>query len=203
MALKQHAIDPRTKIDIVSGFFVAAIGVHTWYGMGIIFSSLVLWQTTSSVTPRAVLQAVRSVRWLLLFTLIFHAFSGTATPLYKLGPLTITIDGVQNGVWLTVRFLAMIIAATILTKDTSPLKLAQGLDALLSPLQKLGIPTRQFIMMFSISLRFLPILSEEAQRIQEAQALRGLNDGNKSVTDRLRFLVPLLIPLLGSALRRA
>lgn len=202
-AAQRGRLDPRTKLAMAAAALIGSLGADTWTGLGLALGGVGLWALAARVPPGNMVRALRAVRILFVFTLLFHALLGTGEAWLSWGPIVITLDGIVRGLWMSARLALMVLAAAVLTSTSSPLELAQGLDAALAPLQRIGVPTREFTMIFGISLRFLPILSDEAKRIQEAQALRGVDPGANSVAARLRALAPVLIPLLGGALRRA
>lgn len=199
----ESLLDPRTKLALALAALIASFGASTWSGLAITLLALLLWSVLADVSVGHIWRALRALRILFFFTLIFHSLFGTGEAWFSAGPIVITKAGVLKGLWMSCRLALMVITAAVLTSSTSPLHLTQGLEAVFAPLQRIGIPTREFTMIVGISLRFLPILAEEARRIQEAQMLRGLDPGTQSVTARIRGLVPVLIPLLGGALRRA
>lgn len=201
--LQNHGLDPRTKLAITLGALIGSLGSSTWTGLALTLLALLIWSTATRVPIRSLGRSLRAIRVLFLFTLLFHGLFGIGEAWLSLGPITITKAGLIKGIWMSSRLALMVIAATVLTSSTSPLHLTQGLDAAAAPLQRIGIPTREFTMIFGISLRFLPILADEARRIQDAQTLRGLDPGTNSVAARIRALLPVLVPLLGGALRRA
>lgn len=203
IASSADTLDPRTKLALALAALIGSLGASTWWGLAVTLAALVVWSATVRVPWSAVLRAMKAVRILLVFSILFHALLGTGAPLVALGPIVLTKTGLLKGLWMASRLVLMVVAATVLTTSTSPLHLTQGLDAASAPLQRLGVRTREFTMMFGISLRFLPVLADEAKRIQEAQLLRNPNTNNESAAARIRALVPVLVPLLGGALRRA
>lgn len=202
-SLQRSSLDPRTKLAMTVAALIGSLGASTWNGMWITLAAVLVWSMAARVPFQNLVRGLRAVRILFLFTLLFHALLGTGEAWFTLGPISITYDGLIKGLWMSTRLALMVLAATVLTSTSSPLQLSQGLDAALAPLQRIGIPTREFTMIFGISLRFLPILAEEAKRIQEAQMLRGVGHGSRSIAARIRALVPVLVPLIGGALRRA
>lgn len=202
-SVQRSSLDPRTKLAMTVAALIGSLGASTWYGMLVTLIAVLIWSVTARVPAQNLLRGLRAVRILFLFTLLFHGLLGTGEPWFAWGPIAITLNGVLKGLWMSARLALMVIAATVLTSTSSPLHLSQGLDAAFAPLQRIGIPTREFTMIFGISLRFLPILAEEAKRIQEAQMLRGVRYGSNSLASRIRSLIPVLVPLLGGALRRA
>lgn len=201
--IRKSSLDPRTKLAMTVAALIGSLGASTWNGMAITFAAVLVWSAVARVPVQNLVRGLRAVRILFLFTLLFHTLLGTGEAWFTLGPIAITQDGVVKGLWMSTRLALMVLAATVLTSTSSPLHLSQGLDAALAPLQRIGIPTREFTMIFGISLRFLPVLAEEAKRIQEAQMLRGVGHSSRSLAARIRALVPVLVPLLGGALRRA
>lgn len=201
--IEEDRWDPRTKLALATAVLIGSLGASTWNGMLITACAVVLWSAAARVPVKNLLRALRAVRILFFFTLVFHVLLGTGEAWVRFGPIAVTYEGLMKGLWMSARLGLMVLAATVLTSTSSPLRLAQGLDAALAPLQRVGIPTREFTMIFGISLRFLPILSDEAKRIHEAQMLRGSDPGTGSLAARIRSLVPVLVPLLGGALRRA
>lgn len=201
--VQKSSLDPRTKLAMTVGALIGSLGSSTWYGMLVTLVGVLIWSVSARVPLHNLYRGLKTVRILFLFTLLFHALFGVGQPWVAWGPFTITYDGLARGIWMSTRLALMVVAATVLTSTSSPLHLSQGLDAALSPLERLGIRTREFTMIFGISLRFIPILVDEAKRIQEAQTLRGSGDRSNSIAARIRSLVPVLVPLLGGALRRA
>lgn len=201
--LQSGTLDPRTKLAIALAALIGSLGSSTWMGLTVTLFAVLVWSLATRLPVRSLGKSLRAIRVLFLFTLLFHSLFGTGEAWLSLGPITLTKAGLIKGLWMSSRLALMVIAATVLTSSTSPLHLTQGLDAALTPLQRIGIPTREFTMIFGISLRFLPILADEARRIQDAQTLRGLDPGTNSVAARIRALLPVLVPLLGGALRRA
>jgi energy-coupling factor transport system permease protein len=195
--------DPRTKLILVISVIIAALGSSTWPGLGLVTVFLILWHLKEKVPAETVLRNLRTLWLLFFFTIVMHTLFSGGTPEMKIGFIPIHFEGFRKGIFMVTRLLLMVWAATLLTFNTSPLRLTQGIDAILSPLRKWRLPAGEAAMMIGISARFLPILSWEANRIKEAQALRGVNFKEGKVTQRIKNLVPVLVPLLGAALRRA
>ena len=112
--------------------------------------------------------------------------------------------GVINALFLMVRIFVLIIGSSILlTYTTTPIALTDGIERLLSPLKKIGLPVHDFAMIMTIALRFIPTLMEEAEKIMNAQKARGADFTNGSLIQRAKALVPILIPLFSSSIRHA
>ena len=141
--------------------------------------------------------------YLLLFTFGVHLFMTPGTALFAVGPLSATWEGLTRGVYIGLRLILLILLSTLLTLTTSPLRLTDGLEALLSPLRRVGVPVHELSMMMTIALRFIPTLLEELDRIMKAQKARGADFEHGSIVRRMRAIVPVLVPLFLSAFRRA
>ena len=114
-----------------------------------------------------------------------------------------TWEGVQKGFFLSLRLVLLILASSLLTFTTSPLKLTDALESLLSPFRRFGLPAHELAMMMTIALRFIPTLIAETDKIMKAQQSRGVDFSSGNVLARLRNMVPILVPLFLSAFRRA
>ena len=126
------------------------------------------------------------------------------TLLLQLGPVKIYLEGIINAVLIVLRIMLLITATSVfMTYTTTPLALTDGLEQLLSPLKKIGVPVHEFSMMMTIALRFIPTLIDETQKIINAQTARGADFTTGSLVKRAKALVPILIPLFISAFRRA
>jgi len=147
---------------------------------------------------------MKSVLFLLLFTFILNTFFFTeGQPLFKWWIFSITGQGLLRAIFMALRLVLLVTAATMLTLTTSPIALTDGIEKLLKPLQKIGFPAHEIAMMMTIALRFIPTLMEETDRIMKAQAARGAVFDRGSLWRRAKAIIPLLIPLFVSAFRRA
>ena len=122
-----------------------------------------------------------------MFCLSFHIYSGA----------------VSQTLYIVIRLALMVTITTILTATTKPLDLTLGIEDLLKPFQKIGLPAHEIAMMISIALRFIPTLIEETQRIMKAQASRGVDLENGTIKEKISAILSLLVPLLVSAWDRA
>jgi energy-coupling factor transport system permease protein len=114
-----------------------------------------------------------------------------------------TWEGVRQGGFISLRLVLLILMSTLLTFTTSPLKLTDALESLLSPFRRFGLPAHELAMMMTIALRFVPTLIEETDKIMKAQQSRGADFTTGSIVSRLKNMVPVLVPLFLSAFRRA
>jgi energy-coupling factor transport system permease protein len=123
--------------------------------------------------------------------------------LFSLGPISITKEGISQSVFMALRLILLIVGTSLLTLTTSPIALTDGIESLLSPFRKIGLPSHELAMMMTIALRFIPTLLEETDKIMKAQMARGADFESGNILNRAKSLVPLLVPLFINAFRRA
>ena len=142
---------------------------------------------------------------IVLFTAVLNLFfiTGEGEPLVHFGFIHIYREGVSYAVLMAVRIVALIAGTSLLTYTTSPIVLTDAIEALLKPFAKLHLPVHELAMMMTIALRFIPLLIDETEKIMNAQKARGAMLDNGKFMDRIKALVPVLIPLFISAFRRA
>ena len=104
---------------------------------------------------------------------------------------------------MTLRLVFLIAFSSLLTYTTSPIVLTDGIEALLMPFRRFGVPAHEIAMMMTIALRFIPTLLEETDRIMKAQSSRGADFTAGNIWQKAKSMVPLLVPLFISAFRRA
>lgn len=198
-----HRLDPRTKLILVLLYIVAlfcAVGVAS-YGVMILW--LIISVQISQVKYRALVKGLKPVWIIIAFTAVLNLFYTQGTPLVKIWKLTVTVEGVRTAAYMILRIALLIMGTFLLTYTTSPIRLTDGLESLLSPLKKLHAPVHELAMMMAIALRFIPTLIEETDKIMSAQKARGADFESGSLWQRARALVPILVPLFISAFRRA
>lgn len=199
-----HRMDPRSKLLLVFLFvcivFIANNAV-TYILLGI-FTILML--GLSKIPIRFLYAGLKPVIWLVLFTLLLHLFlTKDGELLFKLGWVEIHEEGVKQGIFISLRFFYLILITSLLTLTTTPIEITDGLETLLDPLKKIKFPVHEMALMMSISLRFIPTLMQETDKIMKAQMARGVEFTSGPLKDRLKAIVPLLIPLFVSSFKRA
>lgn len=198
-----HKLDPRSKLILTAALIVLMFFLNSFIDYVAIVVTSVLAIIFSDIPARYFFKGIRPVLFIILFTGIVNIFfmgNGTAVHLWI---FSISIEGVVRSLQIVVRLIAIIIAANILITTTPPLMLTIGIDRLLMPLQKIGVPIQDFSMTLTIALRFVPVLLEETQKIMKAQAARGADFNTGNIIQRAKSFVPVLIPLFVSAFRRA
>ncbi len=199
-----HRLDPRTKMVASLALLIGLMATRSWIGLGCF---AVLWLVAVWLSKLGYSLALRNLRpfaWLVLLTFLAQAFfaSGRIVAVVPVLGLRITQEGLQLGALYAARLALLIVFAALLTLTTAPMELADGLEKLLRPLRWFRIPTHDLVMMMSLSLRFVPTLVGEAERIRNAQLSRGARLSG-SIRERVRAIVPLVVPLFLSAFRRA
>ena len=199
-----HRMDPRVKIlwtlfYIVLLFFVNQYAGFLLYG---VFTLAVI--KISDIRPRLVFSGLRPLLYLLLFTALLNVFmSGGETVLFRLWFLTATMEGVYAAGLMMLRLVFLIIGSSMLTFTTSPIVLTDGIEHLLRPFSRIGVPAHEIAMMMTIAIRFIPTILEETDKIMKAQTARGADFESGNIFRRAKAMIPLLIPLFISAFRRA
>jgi energy-coupling factor transport system permease protein len=198
-----HHLDPRTKIISVMLFMIGLFvldRLEAFIGVAIL-TLLIVW--LSRIPLNYLLKGLKPIFIILLFTVGLHFFLTPGTAIWKLGPLKITIEGIKQGIFMSLRLIFLVLVTSLLTLTTSPINLTDGLERLLGPGKKIGIPAHELAMMMSIALRFIPTLLEETEKIMKAQMARGADFESGNLWQRAKSMVPLLVPLFVGAFRRA
>ena len=198
-----HRLDPRVKIAGTLLYIISLFLVHHYIGLvvaALIFGVMV---RMSNVPFRFIVKGLKPIMMMLVFTALLHLFCTPGKAIFSLGVLHITIEGVQKCIFLTVRLTLMMIGSSLMTLTTTQNQLTDGIEQMLRPLRKLHIPVHEFALMMSIALRFIPILMEELDKIMKAQLARGADFESGNFLHRLKNMLPILLPLFASAMRRA
>lgn len=199
-----HRLDPRVKLMgtllYIVGLFLAK-GV-VGYLLGGLFLALVIY--LSKVPFRYMVRGLKAVVLLLLLSVSFNIFLTKGTPILQITKnIAITWEGLRMAVRMAVRLVMLIIGSTIMTLTTTPNDLTDGLEKGLGFLKVIKVPVHEIAMMMSIALRFIPILIEETDKIMKAQIARGADFESGNLIQKVKNMVPLLVPLFISAFRRA
>ena len=198
-----HRMDARVKILLLLILLIevfAFTSAPVYLVMTVLTCLLIM---ISKVPMRMVLRSLKPLWWIILFTFVLHLFSHPGREIYRIWQFVITQEGVEQGALISVRLMLLIVLSTLLTFTTSPLKLTDALESLLSPFKRLGLPAHELAMMMTIALRFIPTLISETDKIMKAQQSRGADFVTGSIMSRLKNMVPILVPLFLSAFRRA
>ncbi len=198
-----HHLDPRAKILATMIFIVAIFFADSLAAYGIVTAFVVLNFVISRLPAKLILKSLKPLWIIIIFTMGIHVFSTPGEIWWQYGILHITKEGVYQGSLMTARLVFLIVFSSLLTYTTSPIVLTDGIEHLLNPFKRIGMPAHELAMMMTIALRFIPTLLEETNRIMKAQTARGANFTSGSLIQRGKNMIPLLVPLFVSAFRRA
>lgn len=202
-----HKIDARVKLIAVLLFVVLLFTVDTVFGYLVITAFLAVTVKASKTGLRYILRGLRPIMYILIFTVIINILMTPGTSILEIPvfsfTLRITAEGIKAGGLMIIRLVYLVIGTSILTLTTSPLMLTDAIERLLSPLKIIKVPAHEIAMMMTIAIRFIPTLTEEADKIMKAQTARGADFESGSIIRRARAMIPLLVPLFVSAFRRA
>ena len=200
-----HRLDPRTKLLMLVIYIVALFSAKSWLSYGVCFGFLSFCIWLSTVPLKSIVKGMKPLIMILVFTGVLNIFftTGEGEPLVDFWIITIYLEGLVRALFMVIRILLLITCTFLLTYTTSPISLTDGLESLLNPLKRLRLPVHELSMMMCIALRFIPTLIEETDKIMSAQKARGADFESGKLMDRVKALIPILVPLFISAFRRA
>ena len=198
-----HRTDPRMKICLTVFAIVLIFVARNFLSLAVSVLFIGVGMACSKIPLKLYLKSLKPILFIIVFTAVLNIFYGSGDPLVQLGWLKITLSGILNSVFVSIRIVTLILASSVLTFTTSPTQLTDAIERLLRPLAKLHVPVHEFAMMMTIALRFVPTLLEETDKIMSAQKARGADMESGGIVQRIKALVPVLIPLFVSAFRRA
>ena len=198
-----HSLDPRVKLFGVLLFIISLFSFGNIFSYCLATIILIVVITVSKIPFKYVIRGLKPLLILLLFTTVLNLFTTKGEVLIHIWKLSITKEGIFLAVHIFVRLMYLIIASSLLTLTTTPTRLTDAMEKVMRPLNKINVPVHEVAMMMSIALRFIPILVDETDKIMKAQSARCMDFEHGNVIKRLKNLVPLLIPLFISAIRRA
>ena len=198
-----HRLDPRVKIIATLLFIIELFIVDNFIGFAIAAVCLGTVIVVSGVPFSFIVRGLKPIIIILLFTFTLNMFMIDGRVLWQWGFLRITAEGLRTAVFMAVRLILLIIGSSMLTLCTRPLSLTDGIERLLSPFKRIGVPAHEIAMMMTIALRFIPTLLEETDKIMKAQQARGADFETGNLIHRAKSLIPILVPLFVSAFRIA
>lgn len=198
-----HRLDPRVKLIgtiafLISLFFGKNVPLYVCGGL---FLLVII--KLSKVPFKYMVRGLKSIIFILIFSAIFNLFLTPGTEIFRVWKLSITIEGVQQAIYMVIRLFLLIMGSSLMTLTTTPNNLTDGMEKGLGFLKVFHLPVHEVAMMMSIALRFIPILIEETDKIMKAQTARGADFDNGNIIKKAKAMVPLLVPLFISAFRRA
>jgi energy-coupling factor transport system permease protein len=199
-----HKLDPRFKILISLLFIVNLFLVNNFLGYLVIFIFILSTILIAKLSLKYIYKGLKPIFVLLLITAILNIFMTSGDNLFfKWKFITIYKEGLIIAAFMIIRLVFLIIGTSILTLTTSPIELTDGIERLLNPFKRIGVPAHELAMMMTIALRFIPTLMDETDKIMKAQMARGADFESGNLISRAKSLIPILVPLFISSFRRA
>lgn len=199
-----HRIDPRMKLILTFAVIVSIFLCRNFFSLGIIAVTAVAAAMLSGVPAKMLLKSLKPIVIILIFTAVLNIFytqGGAVWFEWKF--IKITEKGVFTAIFTMVRIVSLVVISSLLTYTTTPTMLTDALERVLSPLKVFKIKVHTLAMMMTLALRFIPTLIEEIDRIMNAQKARGADLETGGIIERAKALVPIFVPLMVSAFRRA
>ena len=200
-----HRLDPRFKLILTIVIASTLFMVDNFAGFGIIALVVVYITAVSKIKPSVIFKSIKPLLFVILFTAVFNIFYGKGPSVFPTVSWLSWLKwgGLENAAFMAIRIILLITVTSFLTYTTSPVMLTDAIERLLSPLKKIKVPVHEFAMMMTIALRFIPTLVDETEKIINAQKARGADFETGNIVRRAKALVPIMIPLIVSAFRRA
>lgn len=198
-----HKLDPRVKLLGTLLFVITLFFPKSLLSLGIATAFLILIVKLSKVPVSMMIRGVKPLFIIICFSAIINMISVSGDMLVKIGPITIAKQGLWMAFYLVVRLVYLVIGSSVMTFTTTPNQLTDGLEKGFHFLKKVQVPVHEIAMMMSIALRFIPILTEELDKIMKAQMSRGVDFESGNILERGKKLIPVLVPLFIAAIRRA
>ena len=198
-----HRLDARTKIIATLLYLIELFVVNNFYGFLITAAALFIVIAISKVPLKFIFRGLTAVFLIIAFTFLLNLFMVDGRVLWHWKFLTITYEGLSRAFFMAIRLVLIIIGSSIMTLTTKPVELTDGLEKLLSPFSKIGLPSHEIALMMTIALRFIPTLMEETDKIIKAQQARGADFESGNLFQRAKSLIPILVPLFVSSFRIA
>ena len=200
-----HRADPRVKIVLLVAVIVFIFLAQNYWGLLLSVFFVLFSMIITKIPVKMYLKNLKAVLPILIFTAVINAFYGEGEVLFKIWKLQLTTGGLAHAGFMASRIMLLIIISATLTYTTTPNDLTDAIESLFSPLKFLGLKTavHTIAMMMTIALRFIPTLVEEAEKIMNAQKARGADLESGNFKEKIKALIPILIPLLFSSVRRA
>lgn len=199
-----HRLDPRSKLLAMLVFLVVVFWANNVVTnlIMLVFTGVAVF--LSQIPLRFFVNGVKPMIGIILFTTMFQIlFTQQGTPLFSIWFIRVTDFGLSQALLIFMRFMLIILMSTILTLTTMPLSLADAVESLLKPLRVIKVPAHEIGLMLSLSLRFVPTLMDDTTRIMNAQRARGVDFGEGNLMQKVKNIIPILIPLFASSFKRA
>ena len=204
-----HKLDPRAKIILLIAFMVTIFICKNFVNLGIVALATFLLVAISKIGFKTVKKSIKPLKWIIVLTYLINLFygSGDAIILFgkalEFGVFKITFDGIFTAIFTSVRVVLLVVSGSLLTYTTSPTAITDAIESLLKPLKYIKIDIHSLAMIMTIALRFIPTLVEEVDKITAAQKSRGADMDSGNLINKIKAVVPIIIPLFISSFKRA
>lgn len=199
-----HKLDPRTKIIVIFFYVIIVFFANNVYSYGLLTLFVLLAVVITRIPLRFIIKGLTPIWFLIIFTFLLHLFLTKEGPVvWEFWRFSFHLGGIIQGLVISLRFMLLILMTSLLTLTTTPIEITDAIESLLHPLKKVKFPVHELALMMSISLRFIPTLMQETDKISKAQASRGVDFRTGTIKERVKAIIPLLVPLFVSAFKRA
>ncbi|HEL1654055.1 TPA: energy-coupling factor transporter transmembrane protein EcfT [Streptococcus suis] len=199
-----HRLDPRSKLLAMFGFLLMIFWANNLVTNALLIVFVLGMVVLSRIRLSFFINGLKPMIGIILFTTFFQVFfTPGATILWEFWIFKLSVEGLQQAAIIFVRFVLIIFFSTLLTLTTTPLSLADGIESGLAPLKKFKVPVHEIGLMLSMSLRFVPTLMDDTTRIMNAQRARGVDFNEGNLIQKVKSVIPILIPLFASSFKRA
>lgn len=198
-----HRLDPRVKIALTFLYIIFIFVASNFEGLFLMLVLMFVMLLLSGVPLSQYVKSLKAILFIVAFTFILNLFYGGGTVVWHWKFMQITSGGISNAVFIAIRIISLILYSSVLTFTTSPTQLTDALERVMKPLKVLHVKVHEIAMMMTIALRFVPTLLDETDKIMSAQKARGADLESGGLMQRIKSLIPILIPLFVSSFRRA
>lgn len=200
-----HRLDPRVKLLMMIAYVVLIFFIKSYIGYLLFALFVVVASAIAKIPFKSLLKSIKAVMFLVIFISLINIFfySGEGEPLWSWWILSVYIDGLVFSSKMALRLILLVLGPAILTYTTTPMELTNAIESLLSPLKLVKFPVHDLAVIMSIALRMIPTLMEETERITLAQKARGADLDTGNLFQKIKAMVPILVPLFVCAFRRA
>ena len=199
-----HRLDPRSKLLAMFAFLLLIFWANNLITNVLIIAFVFAMVVLSQIRLSFFINGLKPMMGIILFTTFFQVFfTPGASVLWEFWIFKVSIEGLQQALIIFIRFVLIIFFSTLLTLTTTPLSLADGIESGLAPLKRLKVPVHEIGLMLSMSLRFVPTLMDDTTRIMNAQRARGVDFNEGNLIQKVKSVIPILIPLFASSFKRA
>lgn len=198
-----HRLDPRVKLLGVIVYIAAVFIMNNLLGFIVLTAVIAMLIALSKVPLSHILKGLRFIWFLVALAVFFNLFFSDGTILWRWWIFRMSYEGIFRAIFFAVRLIYVVVGASLLTYTTTPTTLTNGLEKVFKPLDAIHFPGHEIAMMMSIALRFIPILTEEINKITKAQLARGADFDTGGLILKAKGMIPIMVPLFVSAFRRA